>query len=344
MEFGPVALLWTALVAGGAQGASVSWQRILDQPRRWYSTAEAQTIADAVVRYQRASGGWPKNIDMTRPPDGTASDASDATFDNGATTTQIRFLALVGTPRHRDAAVRGLRYVLAAQYPNGGWPQFFPLPNDYSRHVTFNDNAMVNVLTLLEDVAGTKDPFGFVDADLRQRAASAVTRAIPLILKAQIVVDGTLTAWCAQHDEVTLEPRGARTYEHPSISGAESVGIVRFLMRQPRTPAIERAVDGAVAWLRSVQLKDGRWARFYEIGTNRPIFSGRDGVIRYDISEIEAERRDGYAWFGTWGRALVDKEYPGWKNVKLQLRNSRTVFGRRSGRPEPIETRAYSIY
>jgi len=58
---------------------------------------------------------------------------------------------------------------------------------------------------------------------------------------------------------------------------------------------------------------DSRWARFYEIGTNRPIFSGRDGVIRYNLDEIEQERRDGYAWLGAWPRALVEEEYPAWK-------------------------------
>jgi hypothetical protein len=85
-------------------------------------------------------------------------------------------------------------------------------------------------------------------------------------------------------------------------------------MRQPRTPTIERAVDAAVVWLRAVRLPDGRWARFYQIGTNRPIFSGRDGVIKYQLSEIEQERIDGYAWFGTWAKALVEQEYARWKN------------------------------
>ncbi|MFG0295883.1 MAG: pectate lyase, partial [Maioricimonas sp. JB045] len=50
------------------------------------------------------------------------------------------------------------------------------------------------------------------------------------------------------------------------------------------------------------------WARFYEIETNRPIFSDRDGIVKYDIQEIGSERRGGYTWYGTWGtRAL--KEY-----------------------------------
>jgi len=54
------------------------------------------------------------------------------------------------------------------------------------------------------------------------------------------------------------------------------------------------------------------WARFYEIGTNRPIFSGRDGVVKYDVSQIEHERRNGYAWYGGWG-AEVLAEWPRWK-------------------------------
>jgi PelA/Pel-15E family pectate lyase len=55
------------------------------------------------------------------------------------------------------------------------------------------------------------------------------------------------------------------------------------------------------------------WARFYEIGTNRPIYSGRDGVIRYRLDEIEYERRTGYAWVGDWPRTLVEREYPAWR-------------------------------
>jgi hypothetical protein len=74
------------------------------------------------------------------------------------------------------------------------------------------------------------------------------------------------------------------------------------------------AVDAAVAWLRRVRRPDGTWARFYEIGSNRPIFSGRDGIVRYNINEIEKERRTGYAWVGTWPARLVDDEYPRWRD------------------------------
>ena len=293
--------------------ARVPWRNVLEQPSAWYTTADATAIADSVLKYQRESGGWPKDVDMTAPPSAPAPATSDATIDNGATTTQIRFLSRVGSDRHRVAALRGIDYLLDAQYQNGGWPQFFPVRSDYSRHITYNDDAMINAASLLEEVAAGRSPFAFVDGQRRARAADAVQRATDVILKTQVRTNGTLTAWCAQHDAITLEPRPARSYEHVSLSGAETVGIVRFLMRQPRTSAVERAVDAAVAWLGAVRLPDGRWARFYEIGTNRPIFSGRDGVIRYQLSEIEQERIDGYAWLGSWPKALVEKEYVRWK-------------------------------
>jgi PelA/Pel-15E family pectate lyase len=300
-------------------------------------------VANTVLGYQNSNGGWPKNIDMTAAPPPNAPTLK-STIDNGATTTQIRLLARVyvqrGDERYRDAVFRGIDYLLAAQYANGGWPQIFPLENDYSRHITFNDDAMVRVLELVEDAALRREPLTFVDPARRQRAAAAVDKGVDAILKTQVRIGGNLTAWCAQHDEVTFQPRKARTYEHPSLSGAETVGIVRFLMkRSDPGPQVGAAIEAAVAWLRTAALHGWRverrsdaskpngwdrvmvrdpnapplWARFYEIGTNRPIFSGRDGVIRYKLDAIEHERRTGYAWVGDWPRTLLEKEYPAWK-------------------------------
>ena len=345
--------LLTVLVLASAAAAAlaqdtVSWSRILEQPDTWYGGAEARRIADIVLRYQRPSGGWPKDIDMTAAPDPARlapGERPDSTIDNGATTTQMRLLVRVaqasGEAKYRAAAQRGLDYLLAAQYPNGGWPQFFPLRDDYSRYITYNDNAMVNVMTLLDEVALGRGAWAFTDADVRGRAKGAVERGVEIVLRSQVKVDGRLTAWCAQHDEVSLAPRKARTYEHPSLSGMETVGIVRFLMRRatPRDPRLAPAVHAAVQWLDGVKLTGVRleqrpalgtprgwdrvlvadpsapplWARFYEIGTNRPIYSGRDSVIRARLEDIEYERRTGYAWVGDWPRELVEREYPEWR-------------------------------
>jgi Pectic acid lyase len=54
------------------------------------------------------------------------------------------------------------------------------------------------------------------------------------------------------------------------------------------------------------------WARFYEVSTNRPIFLGRDGVVKYDVAQIEEVRRTGYAWYVDSPLELLSKDYPEW--------------------------------
>ena len=334
-----------------APAGTVAWRAVLDQPAAWYASAEARALVDNVLLYQHPAGGWPKNRDMTLPPSAqpATKETADPTIDNGATTTQLRLLARVVSaqpaPAARTAFERGFDYLLAAQYDTGGWPQFFPLHEGYARHITYNDNAMVNVLEVLRDAAHGREPFAFVDAGRRARAAAAVEQGIACILRTQVRQDGRLTAWCAQHDEQTLAPAPARKFEPASLSGGETVGIVRFLMSVPQpSPEIVAAIEGAVAWFRQVQLHGVRethppnpalphkfdrvllpdpsapplWARFYELGTNRPIYTGRDAVVRYDLAQVEPERRGGYAWHVTDPQKLLERDYPRWKE-KNQL-------------------------
>jgi PelA/Pel-15E family pectate lyase len=337
------------LLPSALQG-SVSWDQILRQPAAWYGTADAVRIADVVLAYQRHTGGWPKDLDMARPL--PAADRArlvaeaaqdDSTIDNGATVTQLRFLAQVFDATRLDrlkaSVLSGLDFLTTAQYPNGGWPQYFPLRADYSRHITFNDDAMMRVMALLQEVSVSKPPFAFVDGARRARAADAVRRGIEVTLRAQIRVKGQLTGWCQQHDARSLEPVRARTYEHPSIASRETVTIARFLMALERPDAgTVRAIEGAIAWLRTAELHGIRlerradpaaaagfdvvvvndpaappiWARFYDIATNRPIYSGRDGVIKDRLADIEIERRTGYSWLGPYAAALLADEYPKW--------------------------------
>lgn len=328
----------------GACPAAANPAEYLGKPDSWFAGEEATRVAANILSYQSELGGWPKNVSTTAAA--YAGDRKDLqpTYDNGATTDELRFLARVYVAtkeeRYRAAFERGLDYVLKGQYLTGGWPQFYPPPEKtYHRHITFNDNAMVRLLEFLREV-GTGDGYAFIDADRRKEAAAAFERGIACILKCQITVGGRLTAWCAQHDEVDYRPRPGRAFELATLSGAESVGITRLLMSLDRpSPEVIRAVEGAAAWLKSAELtgilvtsvKDEkgpkginrvvvndssappRWARFYAIETNRPVFSDRDGVPRTTLAEIGYERRNGYAWYGTWPQKLLEVEYPAWR-------------------------------
>ena len=328
--------------------AQTRWSKsLLKKDAEWYSSAEAKAVAKSVMQYQSSHGGWPKSTDLAKPPRSPEDIPPDGggranSLDNDATTVPMQFLARVAHATRdeecRKSFLRGVDYLLAAQYPNGGWPQFWPLRKGYYSHVTFNDDAMIRVMTVLRDVATGEAPYDFVDAERRTNAAKAVARGVECILKSQILQNGKRTAWCAQHDSETLEPAWARAYEPPSLSGGETVGIVRFLMsiKDPSDDVVN-SIDGAVQWLRSVQMKgircervrnkDGRterrlspdpdapplWARFYELKTNRPLYLDRDSVFRYDYSQISYERRSGYSYHGTWATSLLEKDYPKWR-------------------------------
>lgn len=296
--------------------------------------------ADNLLSWQDEYGGWYKLTSrFKRPWNGTepksdwrTKDGKDiGTIDNNATTNEILFLAVMyketGDARYKAAVQRGIDFLLTMQYPSGGWPQVYPARGNYSDYVTFNDNAMMRVMGVLSMAEAKQYPFNtdIVDDAVRQRIGTSLDNGLDYILKAQIRVGGELTAWCAQHDPVTYEPRGARAYEHPSISGSESVGIIKYLMALPNpSPEVKQAVDGALAYFNANKIVGMKyvsgdpnnvyfvpdpnstiWYRFYEIGTNLPIFSGRDGVIKHNILEIEAERRNGYSWAGTYPAKLL---------------------------------------
>lgn len=341
--------LCLVLVAPLGAVESVKWSERLPRDPKWFTGEQARAIADNLLLYQYPSGGWPKNIDMAKPlspPEKAELEErahDDATIDNGATMAQIRFLAraynATHEPRYRTAAERGIDYLLAAQYPNGGWPQCFPLRKGYYTHITFNDDAMTLAMALLHAVGDGREPFAWTDDARRTKARAAVAKGIECTLRCQVVENGTLTIWGAQHDEQTLAPAWARKFEPPALASRESAAIVDFLLTLPDpSPEVVRSIEAAVAWFEHHQVqgirwierptKDGMerfaekdpsapptWARFYELGTGRPLFMGRDSIPRYDVNEIELERRNGYGWYSNQPHATL-KAYREWKAAR----------------------------
>lgn len=312
--------------------------------------------AENMLVYQRSVGGWPKAVGKVVTDNlynKVLSDAeksliradsmhNDATIDNKATSKELRYLVTAyqhtQNPAYLKAVEKGVNYLLNAQYNNGGWAQYHPDHSLYRGQITYNDNAMINVLNIMQDIAEGKNNFDQLPAAFRPKAENAVRKGISCILKTQVRVNGKLTVWAAQYDEHTLKPAKARAFELASLSAMESVGIAEFLMRIKNPGAeIKDALSAAMAWFERSKITDhdfvfiedakqpkGKdrifiekpgstlWARFYDIDTNEPIFVGRDSKPKKTVAEIEQERRIGYAWYGNWASNLLQKKYPSW--------------------------------
>ncbi|WP_159517975.1 pectate lyase [Sunxiuqinia indica] len=333
--------------------SGLQWKEVVyGMDEEWYGSEEAVRVAENVLLYQCDVGGWPKNKPMHMVLSKDEKEGlqklkqfgkGTATIDNGATVNELIFLSKVyhktKGPRYKDAFLKGINYLFEAQYENGGWPQFYPLEEgDYSTHITFNDNAMVNVMSVMKSIAENDGSFSIeLDDTTISNARKAFDKGIDLILKTQYKQNGELTAWCAQYDEHTLLPAKARTYELPSLSGNESVGIVLILIGIDH-PSLEvvNAVQAAVTWFDKVKIEGIRierynnaegkrekrivkdkgaptlWARFYELKDNRPFFCDRDGIKRYSLTEIGRERRAGYGWYDDDPKEIF-KEYKVWQ-------------------------------
>ena len=298
-----------------------NWVRFAPRlPDAWFLTDSARLVGANVVAHQIANGAWPKNVNFFRLDSIFNSQFSifnlnEATIDNGATTTEIRFLmrlfAATGDSLCLESALRGVRYLLSMQYANGGFPQYFPRSDHYHARITFNDDAMISVLRLLREVSLRRAPYTPFPIALSVEAAAAVDRGVACILACQYVQDGVRTVWAQQYDEHTLEPAPARAFELAGLASAESAAIVEFLQSvAPDHPEVVPAIDDALAWFRTHRLPDGRWARFYTLEDSRPFFCGRDGVMRFSLEEIEEERQKGYSWYNTRPAKLLRTSAP----------------------------------
>src|SRR5690625_4461940 len=301
--------------------------------------------AENILTWQMDHGGWAKitsGNNYTRPWDGEERKSGSyssihgveaGTIGNNSTVDEILFLALMyketGDERYKDSALRGIKYILDSQYDTGGFPQVYPLVGGYPDAVTFNDDAMVRALNILTLISENKYPFNsdLVSDDLIDQVDQSLDEALEYILNAQIEVDGKLTAWGQQHDPYTYESVVGRSFELPStITGYESIGVLEYLMSLPsQTEEVQEAIESALNWYEEVKEEGVKyisgdpenqyfyddpdsttWYRYYEIGTNTPIFSGRDGVKKYDIMEVEEERRNGYQWAGDYASRILE--------------------------------------
>lgn len=292
--------------------------------------------------------------DETRTRYAQEAKKSGGSFDNRNIYTQLDYLAtayaLTGDARYRDGSMRGLEFTLAHQIAScGGWPHTVPASQPYHPRITFADDVTAGVLGTLRKVVDDRRRYAFVDGALLVRVQQAIQRGDACVLRLQVRQGDGLAGWAGQYDETTLQPAPGRKFELPAIATQETVGVVRYLMSiSSPSPQVRAAVDGAVQWLQRVELhgwrletfdapaeqfryhessKDrrlvadasahGLWARFHDLGDNSVVLADRDGRRLARYQDVSRERRTGYAWYGDWPRALLDRDYPAWRARQL---------------------------
>jgi PelA/Pel-15E family pectate lyase len=331
----------TAVLTHASDSSSPAawWEELKRKPDSWYRSDEGRRIAENILSWQDKGTGWP-SMDTAQAPF-----AGDTHTDRPsglraslvkATVNEMRFLArgyrATRDERYLAAVLGGLKFILDAQYPSGGWPYRCPAQaDDYSRCAAYADDVMTDLMTLLQEVGSSPD-FRSLDQENRQKARQAFEKGIEFIMRSQVRVNDKPTAWAGYYDPNTCEPRPGRMFDAPAICSDESAGVLLLLMgiRKP-SPEVIEAIEAGAQWYRDAQIsglelastpKGCRiksnasapplWARFYEIGTNRPIFAGGDGIVRHSTAEIPPELRLDCAWYTDSGRGVLAR-YEEWR-------------------------------
>ncbi len=276
----------------------------------------ARDAGRCLVNGQLRSGGWDPRIEFDpaqRQLYDYRVDAHDpeanntTTLDDDTTQSALRFLMLLDEvlqfqdEQIHEAVRFGLDALLAAQYPNGAWPQRFsaapiaadfpvlpasypetwprkkPKDKKYTGYYTFNDNVLARVIDLMLIAEQT-----YGDARYRQ----AAVRGGDFMLLAQM--PDPQPGWAQQYDR-QMHPVWARRFEPPALTGSESKGIVRKLLRMYRETGQRKYLDAAgraLAYYRSVRLPEDKLARFYELQTDKPLYFTHDYQLTYDDSDL----------------------------------------------------------
>ncbi len=282
----------------------------------------ALAAAHCLAWGQLQSGGWAYSIEFDPKrnrywyhhiPEQVAKSKrlrNTTTFDDNTTQAALRLLLAVDQyvdDAKVDGAIgRALRCFLDAQYKggnwDGAWPQRYPYPKKgYGRLPTFNDNTMSDcVRTMLAAARQYPD---------RPELMASVKRCLEFYLRSQ--QPEPQAGWAQQCDE-NLKPAWARRFEPPSITGGESSGNCRLLMDmyiEFGDPRYLDAVGKCVAWYKRSRIggKPGRgiWARFYEPGTNRPLYFTRTYKLTYDDSDLPVH----YSFKGGYGVGGMMRRY-----------------------------------
>lgn len=270
----------------GTPAVGQSFLRVYLATGNQRALAAAKAAAASLIRGQNKHGGWDHTIDFAHPGNETVS------FDDDQTQSAISFLMALDRSiddEHLTAAIRrALDLMVGAQLSNGGWPHLYPARGNYHDYATFNDNGINDCVRVMIEAHRQYPEDAKVLRSLRRAARFIVISQQP----------PPQPGWAQQYNEF-LQPAWARTFEPPSVCPSETLHNIQTLVDLFATLGDETLLEpipDALRWVRGMRLDNGRWPRFVELGTNRPLYYDRGRIRVNNPAELHIERRTGYGY------------------------------------------------
>lgn len=253
----------------------------------------AEDAANALIKGQNDLGGWEHKIYFDRPKGDRVS------FDDNQTQSAISFLMAldheIDRPELTEAVDKALNMMLKSQLDNGGWPHQYPWQGNYHDYATFNDQGINDCIRVM------------IEADSyygREELKKSLQMVARFLMISQL--PPPQPGWAQQYNEF-LQPAWARTFEPPSVCPSASVhninSLIDLYLHTGQRTLLEPIPD-AIRWLKASQLSNGKWGRFLELGTNKPLYYDRGRIRVESMQELSLERRTGYGYEVDISRAI----------------------------------------
>lgn len=225
------------------------------------------SVADLIVALQNEDGGFqvlPDNYEMSQKETGLGSMKDVSSVYNGATTSELKYLAKYITAnkpedsKYQDAFVKGIKYLLTTQHDNGGWSMNPGSGSGFNANIEVGNKAMTEILTLLSDIAilNNQDYVFARKAMNVDEIKSAVEKGNDFIVKSQISNNNKKSGWATQYDKSGNVTMG-HTYERESVSSYTTKDVIDYLMTiHNPSQDIKDAVESAYSWLKDVKIAD----------------------------------------------------------------------------------------
>lgn len=257
----------------------------------------AENAAAALIKGQNELGGWEHKIYFDRPLSKSVS------FDDNQSQSAISFLMALDqetdNPGLTAAIEKALKMMLESQLENGGWPHMYPWQGNYHDYATFNDQGINDCIrVMIEAEKYYKKP----------EYRKSLHKAGRFLMISQL--PPPQPGWAQQYNEF-LQPAWARTFEPPSVCPAASIHNINTLIdlyEQTGKGEYLEPIPDALRWLKASKLPNGKWGRFLEIGTNKPLYYDRGRIRVNSTEELSLERRTGYGYENDLQDALESAE------------------------------------